>query len=596
MGFRPLALFLILLLLVPTAALPISAYPGYVGNSITAYLLAVNEDGRGVAIPITIGLVPGNGDIIVRKGGLGNDTINTLKISAIYAGMISGVWYGGYDYMVWVEGKVSGPSAALLFTLMLALAFRGYSGALNFSATGIVGPGGIVGRVSGLTEKLNAARSVGLKKVIAPFDATTTDNFSSSVYTIYNALELVTGEPVCNISEATGYEFVDDVMRGAYANYTREVGELLKALNGTDISGIMKRLGDAEEAYNMGRYYAAATMAFQAYMQAVYAYLSSLDEGRRLAAVDALSAELGNRSRALEDTLMNLTGEVAGNHVNIYTIDLLYNVYYRLNDALSRFEMAKTVNDTNEADILLAYSIARLRTAEVWSEIARRALEARAAGSWHLFALEELNERSKALRTAIGAYIDQMKYILKDGPGFTEIEVYPGVRIEGPLGDLLEYLYVWAKLSETYYGLFSASFPNMSSAAAAEAVLATFSCISEVPGGSTPLSLITLRELLTHVLERSSNLTGWETTLYSHFALAAAYRLIAMGQPTPPAISPALPGPSGAPPIYMFIILALLPAIVAAILAIVLIRGDRATAPLNEIEEGPPSGFARPLP
>lgn len=574
MRTRPLALLLLSLLLVSIAALPPIAYFRYVERSVTTYLLAIKEGGGGVAIRITIGLSPGSGNIFVMKGTLGNDTITALEISAIYASIITGNSYRKYDYLVWIDGDVSGLSATLLFTLMLTLALSGRSGVLDFSATGIVGPGGIVGRVSGVYEKLEAAKSVGLKAVFVPFDVRE-DNFTISAYTIYDAAERAAGIALCDTTGPTGYSPFEDILKEAYANYTRDIAELLKSIDFANTSHITTRLEDAERAYNTGKYYAATTLAFQAYTWALYAYLSSLRGGNYSAAVRALRNELSERGAVIGRALMDLVEKASEKGADVYAIDLLYSVYYRLNEALLRLDAAGNTSEREEADLLLAYSAARMRTAENWLKIAEKALGGSASVRGHVLAPDELSERTEALRGLIDLHIAQLRYMLKEGPSFSGIGIYPKVGIGGPLGGLLELMYTWTKLSEIYYEMFSSAFPNMTSATVARMLLATFSCVSQIPGDGAPLSLITLGELLAYVFERATDLTGWETALYSHLALATAYRLITLEEAGP--FGPTQPSrePWGTFPINALIILAAAAAAIAVLLIIVIAERRR---------------------
>lgn len=92
---------------------------------------------------------------MVPSNAFAQDTIISFKLALLYSSLLTGEDYRKYDYTISVHGitQVEGTSASLLFLLFSISLFKNESIDSLKSATGIIGPGGVVGRVGGFPRR-----------------------------------------------------------------------------------------------------------------------------------------------------------------------------------------------------------------------------------------------------------------------------------------------------------------------------------------------------------------------------------------------------------------------------------------------------------
>jgi uncharacterized protein len=84
-----------------------------------------------------------------------------------------GVDYKSYNNYLKIGGDVKGLSVTLLFYIILSHMLSRGTCPQGVSATGIIGPGGVVGAVGGLEQKLRAAAASSWRKLLTRLELST---------------------------------------------------------------------------------------------------------------------------------------------------------------------------------------------------------------------------------------------------------------------------------------------------------------------------------------------------------------------------------------------------------------------------------------
>jgi len=369
-------------------------------RSATLKVLAVNEKGEGLAIDVVIRVTyPGSGSLkTVGPGSMARDTVDSVRLSLLYASILTGLDPSLLDVYIEIPAQVSleGPSATLLFTLAITALIRGDQVNSTYSATGILAPGGIVGGVGGLKAKFTAAEKAALTRVIASM----AEPYPSPIYypsiTILDAYRAFTGadilEPAtwsqvlssANTSVLQGFNDSYIFFKELYENYSA----LLPGSWMDEYRSIAIQYYDrAVDMYSRGLYYAAASMAFTGLFNIIASYLSYTYTYNQ----SLFRSELGNITSKANSTITGiLTGLedltsslLAGGDIDLCSIDMLAMVYARVLEAYRGLQSlsSEPLNTTLASLIYSAsYYYARSLTALKWLELANATLKSCSSG------------------------------------------------------------------------------------------------------------------------------------------------------------------------------------------------------------------------
>ena len=240
---------------------------------MTLHLLAVSLNGAGEVIDAKIWVsMPGSGLFTVSPARLvGKDTALSARLALMYSALLGRidpeVVDGGVDFET--TGSVSGASAGLAFLSgYYALLHNSMLNSSFYAFTGLITPSGLVAAVGGLSEKIAAAKNIGIETVFVPFEAATLNlsipdlriirvcSFADVVSKLYNITipaSKITGDRLfCNASN----ELIT-LLHSILVKYERRLDNATSLL-------IETRLNQAKVLTQRGMCYAAASVAYSA--------------------------------------------------------------------------------------------------------------------------------------------------------------------------------------------------------------------------------------------------------------------------------------------------------------------------------------------
>jgi len=380
---RLFAYLLVLLLLPPFSTVNSVVVPTYRYTSCRIPLLAVSGNNTGVVIPGEIRVYHG-GRGLVSVSSASEDLLVSIKIALIYASITTGVDYKCCDYYLKVEGDVKGLSATLLFYIVFSHILSRGECPENISATGIIGPGGVIGAVGGLEYKLRAAQTVNLALVYIPGVQREYANYTSiptiSVYTVY---DYVSRPPQEDKNTHPLLERMQSLFKPVYENLSNTAGKVLRELedlNWSDryFNSARERLEYSHVAASQGKYYVAASLAFSALIDAytsrlLYFYVKKPGE-----LVDVINTLLSNvlsvASSIKREITWRLEEAVKTGLMDPVYLDLLITAYTRASEAERiALEATHLNSDLSQAISVTTVAQARVLSAIGWLNVSTSA-------------------------------------------------------------------------------------------------------------------------------------------------------------------------------------------------------------------------------
>ncbi len=145
----------------------------YTSNSTTLNLLAVDNDGKGVIVPLKVEVKPGSGKVLANIDNLlfWVDTQHSLQLARDLAANITHRDPKSFDVIYTLESNASivgGPSAGAAFTIATVAALRNITLNNSVLITGTINENGSIGQVGGVLEKAEAAKRAGAKLLLVP--------------------------------------------------------------------------------------------------------------------------------------------------------------------------------------------------------------------------------------------------------------------------------------------------------------------------------------------------------------------------------------------------------------------------------------------
>jgi len=284
-GAVHIAVLLIVSILAPYIHVPSTSSPDS-GCTIVP-LLAVAENGSGIAIPSRICVISNGGKVTIRGSGV-DETValsfaNALTALALYCGD----HFLNLSVEVSIEAisSVKGSSASLAVALaVLSLLKPGvFPQNINWSASGVVMIDGFVDPVSGVKEKLSAAARSGVEMVFLPL----LNSGEAGGYTNLSTRYVTTLAEFCNHaaqrSNASLESFVDSAtLEGVNSLFYADMEKFLNASEklvgslGREAEQLFEQYTKSiDQLVKVGHIYSATSLAFSLYLRLLALSLSS---------------------------------------------------------------------------------------------------------------------------------------------------------------------------------------------------------------------------------------------------------------------------------------------------------------------------------
>lgn len=148
--------------------------PGEInGSTATILVPAVDNEGNGVATELLVQVEKGSGKALVNIDKLlfWTDTQNSIRTAREVAQEVTGLDLSVYDIVYTIKADaqlIEGPSAGAALTVATIAALQGWEPDLKVMITGTINPDGSLGKVGGVLEKAQAAKSIGAVKFLVP--------------------------------------------------------------------------------------------------------------------------------------------------------------------------------------------------------------------------------------------------------------------------------------------------------------------------------------------------------------------------------------------------------------------------------------------
>lgn len=137
-------------------------------------LVAVDDKGNGVAIPLSVEVRPGTGQVLTNIDKLifWADTQQSIQTAKKIAEEKTGISADNYDLIYTIESPnttiVGGPSAGAAMTLATISALEHKPLASNVLITGTINDDGTIGQVGAVLQKAQAAKEIGTTTFLVP--------------------------------------------------------------------------------------------------------------------------------------------------------------------------------------------------------------------------------------------------------------------------------------------------------------------------------------------------------------------------------------------------------------------------------------------
>jgi HEPN domain-containing protein len=333
-------------------------------------LLAISGN-RGLLIPGEISISTGGTGAILSTG-VSRDVLASFKLALIYASITTGVDYKSYNYYLKIYGDVKGLSATLLFYVVLSDMLGKGTCPQSISATGVIGPGGVIGAVGGLEQKLEAAVAENISLIYAPGVQRDVFNYTPisvrGVYTVYDLGYPQRGEEYSDV-----YLLINStqlLFKPVYMNLSSTASAVLSELEALNWSSeytnnALEKLRKASLAAEQGKYYVAASLAYSALVNAyisrlLYAYESR--SGDILEILNETASRVLITASSTKSEITNLLEWAAEDGlIDPVYFDVLITAYARISEAEKYARTAINLIE-NVGALIKSIAVAEART------------------------------------------------------------------------------------------------------------------------------------------------------------------------------------------------------------------------------------------
>lgn len=142
-------------------------------NSATVFVPAIDEKGRGVAMPLIVRSMDGTGETLIDINNLvfWFDTQQSIQTAKNVAQDITGKDLGKASLVYTIGANASiveGPSAGAALAVATIAALENKPLNMSVMITGTINPDGTIGEVGGILEKASAAKQAGAELFLVP--------------------------------------------------------------------------------------------------------------------------------------------------------------------------------------------------------------------------------------------------------------------------------------------------------------------------------------------------------------------------------------------------------------------------------------------
>jgi len=369
-----LALLLLGTLMLAYPALTYSPPAGYWG-----YAPAVVGSTSGALSNLSVRTLPGEGRYYVGGALLGYDFQGSMGGAAVAAAIVAGKPLTSFDYLYYLEDlgynitfRAAGPSGSALASTLTLLSLLNLRAVNHPAMTGMIGLGGEVLVVGGVNVKAKAVKSYGIDTFLVPVgEAVPVKGLKViTVESIIDAAKYFTNQnvtaalgEVCNPPEELKKL---NVFESHYKKLYDMTVELMKKYN-INSTEITKNLKFARWAAEEGNYYAAASYAFTALINAYTIYynrllnVSSIDKAK-----DVIKTEVDGLKRYAE---LEPSG-CGANYWSAEACAAVYNREFRLKEMIKFLEAHANFTAPQSLSSVastLARAKARAVSVELWA-------------------------------------------------------------------------------------------------------------------------------------------------------------------------------------------------------------------------------------
>lgn len=345
-------------------------------------LLALKESDdqkSGTVAKLRLDVVPGSERVFLETYPLTKvSTQASLRFAQQIACKELEVDCSKYDFLFSIEalpGIIGGPSAGSAATLLVSGALLGKKIPKDIAITGTINSGGTIGPVGGLKYKIEAAGNNGIRTVLLPKGTSeyTEDNITTNLTALGKSLNLTVvemttirevlssvlnvskREPSSSIQVTSEYE---ETMKGVADDLCKRL-ESYQETN-LNISELSNLTSSANEAFEKGSYYAAASFCFRANV----AYVQKEIELANFSKKDLAKKLVQIKYEA--DILLNETN--ARSMQTLTDVQTYMAVRERIDETVSSVrDAAAKLNSSDSLSSDIAYAQERLFSAQVWS-------------------------------------------------------------------------------------------------------------------------------------------------------------------------------------------------------------------------------------
>ncbi|MBU0757582.1 MAG: hypothetical protein KKF44_05935 [Nanoarchaeota archaeon] len=394
-------------------------------------LLAVSEiedKESGSSADLFLEIKPGNGRIFIDSFPLTKlDTVMSTRFANEIACDYSDTDCEKYDFFYTIRANaaiVGGPSAGAAIALLTISVLEEWTIDETISITGTINSGGLVGPVSGISEKITYADKMGLKKIMIPKWSSINESTIAELQE-NTEIEIV---KVGNLREAI-YEFNGRTYDKNYSiiidtDYIERMKNISEGIcqRSADISVSSKEnisiLNDANEllAFGLGaiekeNYYSAASYCFGANVK--FKYFRYLDSDLDEQEINEEIIHYENKTKEYKEIISKKTIET------ITDLQTYMVVNERLMNSQEYFSAAKENLIGNDTDVNsslynLAFGIERFNSAVFWSTFFGKPgqkfiIDEKSVAESCLKKISEVEERIEYLKLYIPLAFEQTK-------------------------------------------------------------------------------------------------------------------------------------------------------------------------------------------
>ncbi len=353
-------------------------------------LLAVREMGegefKGSAARLSLDIIPGKGRVFLETNVL---TQVDTQISTRYAKDIACDYINmdcsNMDFIYSIEAEsriIGGPSAGSAISLLTIALLKDFNLNDNMAVTATINSGGLLGLVGGVKQKIEAAESIGIKKVIVAkgerFEKEDNNyTIDLKAYAEEKGVSLIetsdinelvyefTGETLRNISVD---EKIDDTQ---YNDIMKEISEKLcsktksfevEKSNSSEYINAEDKINKSIVALSKKDYYSAASYCFSANI--LLGYLELEKKSPTFDEIKNMSFEQSNRILRIEEKVRNYSIE------SVNDIQSYQAVMERLDEAKPLLKDVRKDDKINLSNryYALSYATERINSAQEWKK------------------------------------------------------------------------------------------------------------------------------------------------------------------------------------------------------------------------------------